>query len=140
MKDDKVFVDTNIIVYAYDVSAGEKHRKAVEIMNEMWSIGNGIISSQVLQEFFVSVTRKIAKPLNIPAAKEIVKDLLKWKTVSINGEILVEAIDIHSEHKYSFWDSVIIAAAIEGGAKVLLSEDLTDTHKLKGIVIKNPFI
>jgi predicted nucleic acid-binding protein len=139
MKDHKVFVDTNIVVYAYDVSAGEKHKKAVEIMKDMWGTGNGIISSQVLQEFFVSVTRKIAKPVNIPTAKEIIKDLLKWKTVTINGEILLEAIDIHNEHKYSFWDSVIIAAAIEGGAKVLFSEDLTDAQKIKGIIIKNPF-
>ena len=79
MKDDKVFVDTNIVVYAYDVSAGEKHKKALEIMKDMWNVGNGIISSQVLQEFFVSVTRKIAKPLNMPAAKEIVKDLLNME-------------------------------------------------------------
>lgn len=140
MKDGKVFVDTNVIVYAYDVSAGEKHKKAVEIMKDIWSTGYGIISSQVLQEFFVNVTRKIAKPLNIPTAKEIVKDLLKWKTVSINGEVILEAIDIHNEHKYSFRDSAIIAAAIEGGAGVLLSEDLTDKRKIKGIVIKNPFI
>ncbi|MFZ3138554.1 MAG: PIN domain-containing protein [Thermodesulfovibrionales bacterium] len=140
MKDGKVFVDTNIIVYAYDVSAGEKHRKAVEIMKDIWSAGYGITSSQVLQEFFVNVTRKIAKPLNVLTAKEIVKDLLKWKTVSINGEIILEAIDIHNEHKYSFWDSAIIAAAIEGGAGVLLSENLTDKHQIKGIVIKNPFI
>jgi predicted nucleic acid-binding protein len=140
MKDHKVFVDTNIIVYAYDVSAGEKHKKAVAIMKDMWSTGNGIISSQVLQEFFVSVTKKSAKPVNIPTAKEIIKDLLKWKTVTINGEILLEAIDIHNEYKYSFWDSVIIAAAIEGGAKVLLSEDLADKQKIKGIVIKSPFL
>jgi predicted nucleic acid-binding protein len=140
MKDGKVFVDTNIIVYAYDVSAGEKHRKAVEIMKDIWSTGYGIISSQVLQEFFVNVTRKIAKPLNVLTAKEIVKDLLKWKTVSINGEIILEAIDIHNEHKYSFWDSAIIAAAIEGGAGVLLSEDLTNKQQIKGLVIKNPFI
>ena len=140
MKDGKVFVDTNIIVYAYDISAGEKHRKAVEIMKDIWSTGYGIISSQVLQEFFVNVTRKIAKPLNVLTAKEIVKDLLKWKTVSINGEIILEAIDIHNEYKYSFWDSAIIAAAIEGGAGVLLSEDLTDKQQIKGLVIKNPFI
>ena len=140
MKDGKVFVDTNIIVYAYDISAGEKHRKAVEIMKDIWRTGFGIISSQVLQEFFVNVTRKIAKPLNVLTAKEIVKDLLKWKTVSINGEIILEAIDIHNEHKYSFWDSAIIAAAIEGGAGVLLSEDLTNKQQIKGLVIKNPFI
>ena len=140
MKDGKVFVDTNIIVYAYDVSAGEKHQKAVEIMKDIWSTGYGIISSQVLQEFFVNVTRKIPKPLTVRTAKDIVKDLLKWKTVSTGGEIILEAIDIHNEHKFSFWDSAIIAAAIEGGAGILLSEDLTDKYKIKGIVIKNPFI
>jgi predicted nucleic acid-binding protein len=139
MKEVKVFVDTNIIVYAYDVSAGEKHSKALEIMKDLWGTGNGITSTQVLQEFFVSVTGKIAKPLSIITAKEIVKDFLKWKTVIINGEIILEAIDIHNERRYSFWDSLIIASAIAGGAETLLSEDLSDKHKIKGIVIKNPF-
>ena len=139
MKEVKVFVDTNIIVYAYDVSAGEKHSKALEIMKDLWGTGNGITSTQVLQEFFVSVTGKIAKPLSIITAKEIVKDFLKWKTVIINGEIILEAIDIHNERRYSFWDSLIIASAIAGGAETLLSEDLSDNHKIKGIVIKNPF-
>ena len=139
MKDGKVFIDTNIIVYAYDVSAGEKHNKAVAIMKDIWGTGRGIISGQVLQEFFVNVTRKIARPLDVLTAKDIVKDLLKLKTISIHGELILEAIDIHKEHKYSFWDSVIIAAAVEGGAGILLSEDLSDKHKIKGVVIKNPF-
>ena len=139
MKEDKVFIDTNILVYAYDASAGEKHKKALETMENLWDLGNGIISSQVLQEFFVSVTKKISKPLNLITAKEIVKDLLKWKTVIIDGEIILEAIDIHSQHKYSFWDSVIIAAAIGAGAGTILSEDLSDKQVIKGITIKNPF-
>jgi len=139
MKEGKVFIDTNVLVYAYDVSAGEKHKMALEIMENLWNSGNGIISSQVLQEFFVSITKKISKPLNIITAKEIVKDLLKWKTVITDGEIILEAIDIHSQHKYSFWDSVIIAAAIGGGAGTILSEDLSDKQVIKGIAIKNPF-
>lgn len=137
--DDKVFVDTNIIVYAYDVSAGDKHLKAVALMDDLWNSGRGIISSQVLQEFFVTVTGKITKPIDFITAKEIIKDLLKWKTVVVDGETILEAIDIHGRHKYSFWDSVIIASAIEGGAGVLLSEDLSDSHKIKEVVIKNPF-
>lgn len=140
MKDGKVFVDTNIIVYAYDISAGEKHNKAVEIMKELWNTGHGIISTQVLQEFFVNVIRKIEKPLDVITAKAIVKDLLKWKTVTVDGEIIIEAIDIHGEHKYSFWDSVVIASAIEGGARTLLSEDFSDRQKIKGLDIKNPFV
>ncbi|MEW6213827.1 MAG: PIN domain-containing protein [Nitrospirota bacterium] len=139
MKEGKVFVDTNIIVYAYDASAGEKHSKALEIMKDLWGSGHGITSTQVLQEFFVSVTGKIAKPLDVITAKEIVKDFLKWKIVVVDGEIILEAIDIHNERKYSFWDSLIISSAIAGGAGTLLSEDLSDKHKIKGIVIKNPF-
>ena len=139
MKEGKVFVDTNILVYAYDSSAGDKHKMAVELMRRLWASGDGIISSQVLQEFFVCVTRKIVKPLDVCTAKEIVKDLLKWKTVIVNGEILLEAIDILSVHKSSFWDSMIIASAIEGGARTILSEDLSNNQLIKGITIKNPF-
>lgn len=139
MKDGKVFIDTNVIVYAYDVSAGEKHSKAVEIIKELWNTGSGITSTQVLQEFFVNVTRKITKPLDTATAKEIVKDFLKWKTVIVDGEIIMDAIDIHSAYKYSFWDSVIIASAINGGAGTLFSEDLSDKQTIKGIVIRNPF-
>ena len=139
MKDDKVFIDTNVIVYAYDISAGEKHSKAVEIINGLWDTGSGITSTQVLQEFFVNVTRKITKPLDAVTAKEIVKDFLKWKTVIVDGEIIMDAIDIHSAYKYSFWDSVIIASAVGGGAGTLFSEDLSDKQTIKGIVIRNPF-
>jgi predicted nucleic acid-binding protein len=139
MKEGKVFVDTNILVYAYDSSAGDKHKMAVELMSRLWASGDGIISSQVLQEYFVCVTRKIVKPLDVRTAKEIVKDLLKWKTVIVTGEILLEAIDILSVHKSSFWDSMIIASAIEGGARTILSEDLSNNQLIKGITIRNPF-
>ncbi len=139
MPDAKVFVDTNVLVYAYDVSAGAKHHAAVAVMHDLWDSGHGITSMQVLQEFFVNVTGKIAKPLDIMTVREIVRDFLKWNPVVIDGELIVDAIDIHAAHKYSFWDSLILAAAIEGGAGTLLSEDLSDRHKIKSIVIKNPF-
>lgn len=139
MKDAKVFIDTNILVYAYDLSAGEKHLKAVEIMKDLWDTSRGIISTQVLQEFFVNATRKIPKPLDVDVAKEIVKDLLKWKTVIVDGELILQAADIQKESRYSYWDSAIIAAAAAGGAKTLLSEDLSDKHVIKGIEIRNPF-
>lgn len=139
MKDGKVFIDTNILVYAYDISAGEKHIKAVEIMKDLWNTSRGIISTQVLQEFFVSVTRKIPKPLDVTVAKEIVKDILKWKTVIVDGELILQSFDIHKESEYSYWDSAIIAAATTGGAKILLSDDLSDKHVIKGVEIRNPF-
>jgi predicted nucleic acid-binding protein len=139
MKEGRFFVDTNIFVYAYDISAGEKHNKAKEILKDLWSRGHGITSTQVLQELFVTLTRKIAKPIDVITAREIVKDFLKWKIVIVDGDIILEAIDIHREHRYSFWDSVIVAAAVQGGAGTVLSEDLSDKHKIKGTVIRDPF-
>lgn len=139
MKGAKIFVDTNILVYAYDVSAGEKHARARELMKELWNTGNGLISTQVLQEFFVTTTKKIAKPINIKTAKEIINDLLKWKTVVVNGQLILDAIEIHRKYKYSFWDSLIIASSIDGGASMILSEDLSDKQSIKGVIIKNPF-
>lgn len=139
MRDGKVFIDTNILVYAYDLSAGAKHGEAVAIMSDLWNTGRGVTSMQVLQEFFVNATGKIPKPLDSMTAREVVRDFLKWNPVLINGEVIVDAIDIHAAHKYSFWDSLIIASAIESGAGTLLTEDLSDKHKIKNIVIRNPF-
>ncbi len=139
MRDGKVFIDTNVLVYAYDRTAGVKHDDAAKIMGDLWDNGRGVISMQVLQEFYVTVTGKIAKPLDIITAREVVRDLLKWNPVVITGDILVEAIDIQAAHKYSLWDSLIIASAIEGGATTLLSEDLSDRHTVKTMVIRNPF-
>jgi predicted nucleic acid-binding protein len=139
MNDANVFVDTNILVYAYDASAGAKHDVAMKIMRELWDSGRGTISMQVLQEFFVTVTSKIAKPLDIKTARDVVRDLIKWNPILVNGDIIINAIDIHSASRYSFWDSLIIAAAIEAGVDTLYSEDLSDKQRIKNITIKNPF-
>jgi len=136
----KVFLDTNIIIYAYDLSAKEKHEKARKILVDLWDSGRGALSTQVLQEFFVSVTQKIPQPLTLAVAKEIVSDLLKWEIVVNDGDSILEAIELHSRHKYSFWDSLIIQAAIKGGASLLLSEDLSGGQIIHGVAIKNPFL
>lgn len=139
MKDAKVFVDTNVLVYGYDLSAGEKHNIATNIMKDLWNTGRGLMSSQVLQEFFVTVTKKIPNPLDLAIAKNIVKDFLKWKLIVVDDGIILDAIDIYHEHRYSFWDSLIISSAVEGGANTLYSEDLSDGQTIKGIKIINPF-
>ncbi len=139
MKDARMFVDTNILVYAYDLSAGNKHEKAKEIIKDLWSTGDGLISTQVAQEFFVTVTRKIAKPLGLGQAREILKDLLQWKTITIDGSLIVDAINIQEKYQYSFWDSLIIASAMEGGAVTIISEDLSDKQKIGDVTISNPF-
>jgi predicted nucleic acid-binding protein len=139
MNEDKIFLDTNVIVYAYDKSAGEKHRIAADIMIKLWESGSGIVSTQVLQEFFVIVTRKIPKPLKANVAREIINDLLKWEVVINDSESILSAIDIHLKYKYSFWDSMIIDAALKGGATKLYSEDLSDRQQINGLIIRNPF-
>jgi len=139
MKEDKIFVDTNVLVYAFDISAGIKHKKAEEIVGNCWRLENGIISSQVLEELFVCLTKKIPAPIDSGIARQIIKDFLKWKTVVVGGDIILEAIDIHERYKYSFWDSMIIASALDGEANIIFSEDFSNQQAIDGIIIKNPF-
>lgn len=139
MRGDKIFIDTNILIYAYDISAGKKHEISKNIIIDLWDKGNGILSTQVLQEFFVAVTKKISKPLNVRTAKEIVNDLLKWDVVVNDGDSILGAIDIHENYQYSFWDSMIIYSALTSGADLLFSEDLADGQVIKGMKIVNPF-
>jgi predicted nucleic acid-binding protein len=135
----KIFLDTNIIIYAFDVSAKEKHEEARRILTELWKSGRGVLSTQVLEEFFVSVTRKIRRPLAWRIAREIVADLLKWEIIVNDGESILEAIEIQTDQNFSFWDSLIIQAAVKSGASRLLSEDLLDGQVIHGVTIKNPF-
>ena len=139
MPEDKTFIDTNIIIYAYDVTAGKKHETARKIITELWDSGLGVISTQVLQEFFVNVVQKIPKPIDKQQAKEIVRDFLKWHVVVNTGNSIIEAIDISLKFGYSFWDSMTIEAAITGGAAVLISEDLQEGQVISGVAVRNPF-
>jgi predicted nucleic acid-binding protein len=140
MNGDKVFVDTNVIVYAYDKDAGEKHQFALNIMKDLWHSGLGIISTQVLQEFFVTLTNKISAPLKISVVRETIRRLSRWDVLLIDVDIIISATELRERYKYSFWDSLIIASAIGGGAKTILSEDLADGQTIQGVTIKNPFI
>jgi predicted nucleic acid-binding protein len=139
MSGERVFIDTNIIVYAYDRDAGRKHEIARDLMIGLWSAAGGVLSTQILQEFYVTVTRKIASPLTREAAREIIKDYLTWDVVSNDGDAVLEAIDIETGENISFWDALVVAAAKRGGAEVLLSEDLSEGRKFGDMVVRNPF-
>jgi predicted nucleic acid-binding protein len=140
MKEDKVFLDTNILVYAYDISAGNKHDIARSIVADLWNLRTGTLSIQVLQEFFINVTKKIPKPLDIKPAKDILRDFLLWEVIDNDGELLLSAIDIQIKYHYAFWDSLIIAAAVISGSSVLLTEDLKHGQTIEEVMIKNPFM
>jgi len=139
MSGDRVFVDTNILVYAYDSSAGIKNHEARKILADLWASGLGVLSTQVLQEFFVTVTRKLPKFMDPGIARDVVRDLLNWEVVTVDGDTILDAIDLYRSQGWSFWDSLIIAAAGKGGCALLLSEDLSSGQSVGKVTIRNPF-
>lgn len=134
----KTFVDTNVLIYAHDADAGSKHEVAKGMLRELWSRRIGVVSLQVLQEFYVNVTRKIASPLSKPAARAVVDSYMVWCVETTPAE-LSAAFQIEDEARIGFWDALIVAAARKGGAARILSEDLNAGQIISGIRIENPF-
>ncbi|HEY6249227.1 MAG TPA: PIN domain-containing protein [Candidatus Angelobacter sp.] len=136
---DRAFVDTNVLIYAYDIDADAKHRIAKNLLRELWSERNGILSLQVLQEFYVNVTRKISRPISKESARLVVTNYTVWCTDTTRAEIAT-AFQIEDQVKISFWDALIVASALKSGAARILSEDLNAGQGIAGIRIENPFV
>jgi predicted nucleic acid-binding protein len=135
---DRTFVDTNILVYAHDVDDRSKHALARDALRALWNDGTGVLSPQVLQEFYVNVTRKIATPLRKNAARTIVSTYAIW-CIDISSADVAAAFRIEDEAKIGFWDALIVASAAKAGASRLLSEDLNAGQTIAGVLIENPF-
>ena len=135
----KTFFDTNVLVYAFDVGAPAKRKKAAQLLSERAAAGEVLISTQVLQEFYVAVTRKLARPLAEESALAATRELTAFPTVNVDANLVLAAIRVSREHRISFWDALIIEAARSGGASVLYSEDLNDGQIFDGATVKNPF-
>jgi predicted nucleic acid-binding protein len=133
------FVDTNILVYAHDVSAGKKHQQARDLLQALWEARTGGVSVQVLQEFYVAVTQKVPDPLRSEEAARIVADLGTWRVHSPSAPDVLAAIDLQLRHRISFWDAMILQSAIQLGSTVLLSEDLNPGQIYDGVRVRNPF-
>ena len=136
----RTFVDSNVLIYAHDADAGSKQRIAADQLRELWNLGTGLLSTQVLQEFYVNVTRKIGVPLTTVAAREVVRDYASWVESSITAATIVRGSEISEVWQISFWDGMILAAAEQSGAERLLTEDLNAGEKIAGIEIVNPFL
>lgn len=134
----KTFVDTNVLIYAHDVDQKQKHPVARRLLIDLLRTRTLVLSPQVLQEFYVNVTRKIAKPLTKRAAREIVDDFSVWSIDTTASEIAT-AFRIEYESRIGFWDALICASALKSGAKVILSEDMSHGQTIAGIRIQNPF-
>lgn len=134
----KVFVDTNVLIYAHDVDSAGKHETAKRILRDLWNTRTGTLSAQVLQEFYVNVTRKISKPLSKTTARSIVANYLAWCVETTTAEIS-SAFQIEDEARIAFWDALIVAAAIKAGATRIFSEDLNSGQTISGVRVENPF-
>jgi predicted nucleic acid-binding protein len=136
---DKVFVDTNVLVYAHDKDAGRRHAVATRLVTELWETRRAVISTQVLQEFYVNATRKIPSPLPRATARRIVNTYAVWQTELVAPPDIQLASELEEQHQLSFWDALIVAAALKGGASAILTEDMSPGRTISGVRIDNPF-
>ena len=135
----RLFVDTNILIYAHDLDAGVKNSKASRLLINLWESGTGTLSVQVLQEFYVNITRKIPAPLPKAIARGLISNYMAWQVELNTPQTLLHASEIEERYTLSFWDSLIVAAAFKAGCDRILTEDLNHGQVIEGLVIENPF-
>jgi predicted nucleic acid-binding protein len=135
-----VFVDANVLVYDRDRRDPSKHERAQAWMSALWQHpGLGVVSSQVLTEFYWTVTRKLRPGLDEEAARRYVRALLAWESVATDQAAIIDAWTVQDRFGFSFWDSLVVAAARIGRCRILLTEDLQDHQDLDGLLVVNPF-
>jgi predicted nucleic acid-binding protein len=133
------FVDTNVLVYAHDKSAGRRHDVAKKLVRRLWESGRGGPSVQVLQEFYVTVTKKTRRPLDPEEARQVLHDLALWRTFTPEAADVLGAIDLARKHDVSFWDAMILRSAGQLGCDIVWSEDLNPEQTYDGVRVVKPF-
>jgi predicted nucleic acid-binding protein len=128
-----------VLTYAHDASAGAKRATAIELLTRLWADHCGVLSVQVLQELFVTLTRKMSPALSAAQAREIVADFATWRVVEPTSGDVLAAIDASVRWGVSFWDAMVITAAGKAQATVLWTEDLNDGQVYDGVAVRNPF-
>jgi predicted nucleic acid-binding protein len=136
----RAFVDTNVLVYAHDRTAGQKHNQARRLLVDLWEQRSGVLSTQVLQEFYVTVRRKVSRPLPHREAARLVAEYTQWEVVVNSGISILQAVELEERYRLSFWDALIANAAIESHASRLLSEDFRNGQSFGNVLVVNPFL
>jgi len=134
-----VFVDTNVLVYARDAGEPTKQPRALDVLRSLWENRRGRISLQVLQEYYVCVTRKLNPGLSKSDARKDIEDLFAWNPLSPTAATFAKAWQIEDRLGLSWWDSLIVASALDQRCTTLLSEDLQHGLQIDGLQIQNPF-
>lgn len=135
----RVFVDTNVLVYLRDSRDPRKQKAAAEWMGRLWETRTGRVSTQVLQEYYVTVTAKLQPGLPRDEAREDVLALGLWQPIEPSLALFEKAWEVQDRHRFSFWDSMIVAAADATGCDVLLTEDLAHGQELGRMRVVDPF-
>jgi len=136
---DSIFLDTNILVYAYDKHSPEKQQTAQALLKDGIETESAVLSTQVLGEFFVVVTRKIKNPIAAEEAQKIIALLGVMQIVDIDLALVNQAVENHQKYGISYWDSLIIAAAARAGCKRVMTEDLNHGQEYNSVLVENPF-
>jgi predicted nucleic acid-binding protein len=136
---DRTFVDTNVLIYAHDLDAGARHAVAARLVADLWETRRAVISTQVLQEFYVNATRKIPSPLPRAQARQLVRIYSAWPVEVVGSGEIERASELEEAHRLSFWDALIVAAALKSGASTILTEDLSHGRTISGLRIEDPF-
>lgn len=137
---EKYFVDTNVLVYAHDRRAGLKHERARQLVEGLWDSGQGVLSTQVLQELCINLRRKVNPPLPVDVIRGLIQDYMSWEIVVNTPTSVTQALDIEVRYETSFWDALILQAAESSGAEVLYSEDLSAGQKYGPVQVINPLM
>jgi predicted nucleic acid-binding protein len=137
--DECQFVDSNILVYAHDISAGIKRQLAKRLLEDLWGSENGCMSVQVFQEFYATVTTKIKQPLSSDVASQVISSYSVWKVHATNVNDVLDSINIQQRYGISIWDALIVNSASQSGCAILWTEDLNDGQIYEGVRIQNPF-
>jgi len=136
----RVFVDTNILLYARDSNQPAKQPLALAWLTRCWRERCGRLSFQVLQEYYVNATRKLHPGLPKELARQDVRNLLAWQPVQTDALLLESAWSLSDRYGFSWWDAQIVAAARRADCEILLSEDMQHGLKIEGLRIVNPFL
>jgi predicted nucleic acid-binding protein len=136
---DNIFFDTNILVYGFDNTDQRKYAIASDLIIQAYQKGNGVLSTQVLKEFFVTVTQKISRKMPLDSAEQAIRDFALWRVVETSVSLILKAITFHRQHNLSFWDAMIVAAAKVSNCATLFTEDLPHDSKIENVHIVNPF-
>jgi len=137
---DKFFVDTNILIYAHDQTTGIKHDRARKLLEQLWDSGQGVLSTQILQELCINLRRKVARPLPIDDIRRLLEDYLSWEIVVNTPNSVLQALDLEARYKISFWDALVLQAAETAGVSILYSEDLATGQQYGTFRVENPLL